>query len=391
MVITQGTWGNLFGPLSNIDLGITEALGFGGYNPNQAPVIGQESDPSLIGRTVTQNNDGTYSLAPIQSTNPTYNIGTSGTYNTSGSNQVLTSTGGTTTQTNTAPNFNTVSNEEIDAVYNPLMSNLDSSYNALVASQPSYQNQVNQQAQLSNQKIADQKTTAQTTFGNQETQLNKQKESAISQARQLYNELSQRGISRFGGTGSAGKAYSEILGRSTAQSMGNAQQQLGEGIQTINQARTALDRDVATALQEIELNRTAGLEEIRRKFDADVREIDSNRALLLSQKQAQKLDALKESRQLMYAWEEQQKAYEQQISLYKISQGTTLDSQLSQLMKANIPQENIDVQGNVIARANDPTIQSFNAKAYDSISNPQMKGIWTKEEEDKYKSLNPFN
>ena len=108
-------------------------------------------------------------------------------------------------------------------------------------------------------------------------------------------------------------------------------------------------------------------------------------------KQAQKLDALKESRQLMYAWEEQQKAYEQQISLYKISQGTTLDSQLSQLMKANIPQENIDVQGNVIARANDPTIQSFNAKAYDSISNPQMKGIWTKEEEDKYKSLNPFN
>lgn len=65
MAITQGTWGSLLGPLSNIDFGLTEKYApWLGVNPTQAPTIGP-NNTSVLGMTTQQANQ--YYSQPTQS------------------------------------------------------------------------------------------------------------------------------------------------------------------------------------------------------------------------------------------------------------------------------------------------------------------------------------
>lgn len=308
---------------------------------------------------------------------------------TSGSNQVLS----TSTQSqSTAPSFPTISQDELNSIYAPAMENLNQQESYLRSSQPTYEAQVKTEAQLAVDKLNAQKQQGYSNFGLQRNDLEQQKQSAWTEARNLYNELSQRGISRFGGGNSTGKAYSEILGRETQKSLTSANSILGRGLAQITQAQNKLDSDVQIGLQEIDFRKEQGLQAIKDKFSQDIMSINNNRAMIESAKAQARIEALREARIASYNWNEAQAQYAQALKLYSVQQQTGLNNSINDLIK-NLPEDVINSFNNEMADTVDDQAYNMGTKANSTFrpaSTINLAGIWDKKEEDPFVSMNPF-
>ena len=308
---------------------------------------------------------------------------------TSGTNQVL---GVSAPEQTTAPTFPSVSSEELNSIYAPAIENLNQQESYLRSSQPAYEAQVASEAQLSVDKLNAQKAQGYQNFGLQRNDLEQQKQSAWSEARNLYNELSQRGVSRFGGTGSAGRAYSEILGRETQKSLTSANSILGRGLAQVTQAQNKLDSDVQIGLQEIDFRKDQGIQAIKDKFNQDIMSINSNRAMIESAKAEARIEALREARIASYNWNEAQENYKQQLKLYSTQQQVGLNNSINQLIKS-LPEESVNAFNQAMSDTTDALAGNFGGQAQNTFrpaSTIDLSGIWDKKEDDPFDTMNPW-
>ena len=159
-----------------------------------------------------------------------------------------------------------------------------------------------------------------TRISGQEAQMKKGKgeeKSQIAQARQLYNELRQSGLTRFGGASSTGEAYGELLGRTTAQQMGETKQQFGNLYQDIEKEKANINDFYAARKTNLEKEKQLRLQELKNEFDNSIRQINTQKQVLDAEKAARRIAALQEysaqARQIQY---ESQK-FAQQVDMWK--------------------------------------------------------------------------
>lgn len=114
--------------------------------------------------------------------------------------------------------------------------------------------------------------------------------SQINQARRLFNELQTRG-QQFAGT-SAGDAYGELLGRSTAENIGNVRNELNKTLQSIQSEIGTTRNFYTTKLTDLERNKNLQVQQAQNEFRAEIAKINQARRDLSSKKPELTMDAL---------------------------------------------------------------------------------------------------
>lgn len=93
----------------------------------------------------------------------------------------------------------------------------------------------------------------------------------IGKARQLYNELSTGG-QRYAGS-STGQAYGEILGRTTAQQIGEARSNLANTLQQVEQEKGRTVTFYNSKLQDLEKNKKLAIQQARQDFQVELNKL----------------------------------------------------------------------------------------------------------------------
>lgn len=120
---------------------------------------------------------------------------------------------------------------------------------------------------------------------------------ALNQARRLFNELSTRG-QQFSGS-SAGDAYGELLGRTTAEQMGNAKNALAGNVQNIRSEMGRVNDFYNQKLIDLENQKNLSLKQVQAEFREKLSAIRNNMSKLgLSQAEAQRQMAMENSKAL---------------------------------------------------------------------------------------------
>lgn len=177
----------------------------------------------------------------------------------------------------------------IENEYNNIMGQLGVQESSLNAQLPITEGQITQsygesvptlQAEQG-QKLADLQT--------QQTTGEQQSKGVMGQARQIYNELLS-GANQFGG--SAAGAYGELLGRSTAQTMGEARNNLATLITNVKGEIGRVNQFYSQKLGDLEKNKNLAIEQARKDFRDEVAKINALRNEAAGVKAQQNLAAM---------------------------------------------------------------------------------------------------
>lgn len=201
--------------------------------------------------------------------------------------------------------------------YSPAYSRLDLLKQNYEQQLPVSQQQVENSYTEALQPIEQRLTTGTQQIQKQQTETQEGKENAISQARRLYNELMQKGITRFGAGSSAGPAYSEIVGQTTAQQIGGSENVAQKAFNDLSTDLRNLQD--FTSQQKVTLadKKKTALDQLRVDFDTKMREIEGQKGVLDQAKAEQKIDELVRARERAYQIEDAATAFQRQIDLFE--------------------------------------------------------------------------
>lgn len=110
-----------------------------------------------------------------------------------------------------------------------------------------------------------------------------EKKSQIEQARQLYNELRQGRLTRFGGASSTGEAAQELLGRQAATQFGDINKRMGDFQVKLAQEESNVNNYYQERKTQLEQEKQLKIQQMKDTFDSKIREINSARSNLGSQ------------------------------------------------------------------------------------------------------------
>lgn len=158
----------------------------------------------------------------------------------------------------------------------------------------------------------------------QQQAVREQEESAISQARRRFNELMQRGISRFGAGTSAGPAFSEIIGRATAEQLGTAGNIATQGFNALADESRRLKDFVGRQRENLENQKNIAKQELQNQFAENLRQIRAQKGQAAIEKQNAMVDALREIRAQALQIELADRAYQQQLNLFEKQKASEL-------------------------------------------------------------------
>lgn len=122
----------------------------------------------------------------------------------------------------------------------------------------------------------------------------KSKQSQIAKARQMYNELRQGNLVRFGGSSSTADASSEILGRGAQEQFGGIEQNFGDLEQGLVKEEANINSFYSNKRTELGERTRVAEKQLKDQFDAKIREINRGRNELDSAKAGKRLAALQE-------------------------------------------------------------------------------------------------
>lgn len=253
------------------------------YTPYSTSPIGP-SKPGYV--------QGTADRVPISSTTPT--SGNSGGSGSSGS----TNTGSNNPFDNIQPSG--PSQEEINAQFNPIFDVYNQAERNLRDQQPGLISEAEAQAAASRQLLENSKTNQNELLGQQAQRVQSTGENQTAQQRQILQELGLANQQRFGGASSAGQAASEIQGREFQRSRYGIQQNVQQGLQTIDQQKVQVQREYDQGLQQLEVNKQQAINEINRKFQDKLLEINARRGETEAAKAAARMSALQDLRNQAY-------------------------------------------------------------------------------------------
>lgn len=238
------------------------------------------------------------------------------------------------------------SEEDLNAIFAGAYSALDEQQRALEGQQPITYQEIEQAGQG---QIADYNQMLQKGMGlyeGQETGTRKQEQDAYSQARNLFNELAQAGLSRFGSGSSAGQAAGEILGRSTQQQFGNISNIATQNLQKINQARTELSTYVNDSVTKVKKDVDLQMQKAKQWYTDRINEINASRAGLASDKAQKKYEALQARENFIADIKNRAADYELQLKNWKEQQDMLMEQSIGAYQYGDVDAENIANQAN---------------------------------------------
>ena len=215
-------------------------------------------------------------------------------------------------------------NEQIDASYNPAYENLRSVQAQYEQEYPTSQKMIEQGFAEAIPQLESEQSAK---LGNVATQRRKgqqEEKNQFSTARQKYNELRAGLVTRFGGSSSTGEATQELLGRASSQEMAGIDQNFGNLYTDMDAEEKNINNFYIDKKSNLEKEKNLKLEQLKNQFDASIREINSKRFSLDSEKAARRLASLQEfsaqARQIQY---DSQK-FQQQLDLWRSAKDETL-------------------------------------------------------------------
>ncbi len=228
---------------------------------------------------------------------------------------------------------------DLQSIYQPAMQTLQSLEDQYRSQFPMYQQQVEASTAAGLKDVSNQQSTAEANLANQQTSVDTAQTSALSQARQLYNELAQRYGAMFGSRTSAGPFAMEILGRETQKQFGNIGQTATQGTQAVKQAATQLGNWVNTQTQEWNRKKTDALNNLQISFNNAIQQINASRNQLESDKAGKRYQALVDAQSQAAQIQQADKTFTQQLALFQAqnqtpasySQGNVVGQQVGQL------------------------------------------------------------
>jgi hypothetical protein len=256
------------------------------------------------------------------------------------------------------------SGSEIDSIYNPIINQLNDTRGLLSQNLDAAIQGVGSQIDASRERLTNQRDQSTRTLGEQELQASQRKESAIADARRLYNELMQANQQRFGGTTSAGLAASELQGREFQQNQTQISQQFQETAREIDRQKLAVQEQYNTGLAQLEADRDNAISQLRMEFQDRMNQIDANRAQAESDKARERLQALMDLRNQVFNINQQFTSFQGQLDNQLAQVNQNLDGQLQQMFEA------VNQGGNALAGFNQ-SVPLAASTAY-GVTNPGM-------------------
>lgn len=165
--------------------------------------------------------------------------------------------------------------------------------------------------------LGNQKADAGVTIENQRTKARQTKESALAEARRMYQEQQIGANQRFGGSSSAGQAFSELQAREQARNFGLTQRQFADTQTTLDQQSAKIDRDYNTSLLQLDQQKQTLTAQATKDFEGKLLQIAQSRAMIGQAKAEAKLNALMDYRNQIMSINMQNQQFEQQVALMR--------------------------------------------------------------------------
>lgn len=281
--------------------------------------------------------------APASLGGRTVYVGKTANYGSTGGGQKTgggsTSSGGGTQQSQPSYNLPQAPEGPTQEDYNAL---IDQSYNE----QMNYLNQVAQrltpdyQSALAEAESAyktqaaglgTQKESARGTLAETQTKGQESYESAIAQARQLYDQLSRGYQQRFGGASSAGQAATEIANTERMRQQGQNWRSLQDVTRQVNRGYADIENQFNQNMLQLEQNKIAAQNQAKRDFNDKLNQIEAQKAQLGSAKAQAKLQALQTLRAQVLQIEAENRQFQNTLALQKEQNKMALDLYVKQL------------------------------------------------------------
>lgn len=211
-------------------------------------------------------------------------------------------------------------------------------------------------------------------YGQQEQGSRTESQNAMAQARQLYNELSQSQMARFGTGTSAGPAAMELLGRSTQQQFGNVQNALTQNLQKLDQARRDLQTFVADKTTEVAKNVDLQVQQINKWYQDQLNSIAASKTGLESDKAAKRYDALKAREDFIREIQNRAIDYTQQLNVWKQQQDYANSQAMSGYGYQNVTPDNLIAQAQKYQQGLPSATSGFQSASPNFIQNSTYLG-----------------
>jgi hypothetical protein len=217
-------------------------------------------------------------------------------------------------------------NRQIDEAYGASYGYLDKAEGALRSDFPNALAEAEAMFKTNSSTLGNQKASAGEALDVQGKKAQKTKESALSAARRLYQEQGIGANQRFGGSSSAGQAFSELQSREQARNYGETERQYADVSNQIETQRNAVEREYSTGLLQLEQQKQTAVSNATRDFQNKLLQIEQNRAQIGQAKAEAKLGALQAYRTQVFQIEQQNTAFQQQLQLMREQANMQLSS-----------------------------------------------------------------
>lgn len=179
--------------------------------------------------------------------------------------------------------------------------------------------------------VEERQATQQALIGKQQQDVETQRQSALAQSRQLYNEMVQNIVSRFGAGVSTGPAAMELLGRQAYGQISGVQQTAEKALSALTDETKRLADFAGRQKEVLATKKQQALEGLRQEFRDKLLAVQGMRAASEVEKAKARLGAMQEYRDRAWAIQDADTTYQQQLALFE----QTKQSQLAQTFSAN--------------------------------------------------------
>lgn len=224
--------------------------------------------------------------------------------------------------------------EEINRMYDPIMSHLSSAESRLRGELPGALSRIEDQFGTAKQTLDTGKTQTSRQIGESEEQARARTQAAQDAARRLFQELNIGAQQRFGGSSSAGEAWSELANREMMRNMGDINMQANETFRTIARQKVELEENYNNALMQLEQQKRDAIANVEKEFNDRIQDINRMRAESESAKSQMRVEALRDYRNQIMQIQLDELNYRRQIDAQAKSAQLQLDTALAEFQQA---------------------------------------------------------
>lgn len=206
---------------------------------------------------------------------------------------------------------------QINEAYSGSENYLNQAEGALRADYPSALAEAESIFNTNKSTLEGQKATAGENLTSQQNKATQTKENALADARRMYQEQQIGATQRFGGSSSAGQAFSELQSREQARQFGQTNRQYTDVVNQIETQRNQVEREFQTGVLQLEQQKQSAISTAQRDFQNKLLQISNSRAMIGQAKAEAKLGALQQLRNEIFAIEQQNTQFQQQLQLMR--------------------------------------------------------------------------